>query len=292
MTPRPSLRACSLSLLALACSPAPGPASAPTAPAPVASAPAASAPARVTEVAAPGPSTSGWAIMPDPRKNPPGRPAAKGFAACVQQLRSGASIGDAPGAYLHEQAWQEESDNNLNAARKSYFNLIQNFPASPYIPLAYLAFGEMFAADAAADSSRWALAVQAFSEVLKYPPTTNSILAYATMRAGDAHRALADHRAALTSYKQAIARAAGPSQQCGPFIREKSLDGLLAAYASVGDPARAHAFLKATLGDESATLAALERLASLLDKNPRGACAAVSGAPGAPAELKALYCNR
>jgi hypothetical protein len=60
-------------------------------------------------------------------------------------------------------------------ARKVYLELIHNWPNSKYIPNAYLAFGELFFNEAQGDPSKWALAEQSYSEVVKYPrPTTRS----------------------------------------------------------------------------------------------------------------------
>ena len=49
---------------------------------------------------------------------------------------------------------------DLDNARKVYFELIQKAPKSPYIPNAYLAFGELFFNEAQGDPSKWELAAQ------------------------------------------------------------------------------------------------------------------------------------
>ncbi|MBX3227765.1 MAG: tetratricopeptide repeat protein [Labilithrix sp.] len=75
-------------------------------------------------------------------------------------------------------------------ARSSYYDLIKTSPQSKLVPYAYFAFGQMFFDDARQDPSKYALAEQAFVEVLKYPPPANGIFAYALLRLGETELAL------------------------------------------------------------------------------------------------------
>ncbi|MEA2747901.1 MAG: hypothetical protein QOI41_2044 [Myxococcales bacterium] len=77
---------------------------------------------------------------------------------------------------------EQEMLGNLRDARKSYYELIKSSPQSKLIPLAYFAFGEMFFAEAANDPSKDDLALQAYAEVLKYPPANNAVYADAKRR--------------------------------------------------------------------------------------------------------------
>jgi tetratricopeptide (TPR) repeat protein len=93
-------------------------------------------------------------------------------------------------AYEHEQAGDPAN------ARRVYFELISKMPSSRYIPRAYLAFGELFAGEAASDPSKWDLAKQAYTKVLSMPPPANEVygyawyrLAYVLTNQGDAARA-------------------------------------------------------------------------------------------------------
>jgi tetratricopeptide (TPR) repeat protein len=93
-------------------------------------------------------------------------------------------------AYEHEQAGDQAN------ARRVYFELISKMPTSRFIPRAYLAFGELFAGEAASDPSKWELAKQAYIKVLSTPPPANEVygyawyrLAYVLMNQGDAARA-------------------------------------------------------------------------------------------------------
>jgi TolA-binding protein len=75
-----------------------------------------------------------------------------------------------------------ERDHDLGNARRMYFTLIQQRPDSSYVPLAYLAFGDMFFDEARGDPSKWELAAQAYQKVISYPPPLNKAFGYAWYR--------------------------------------------------------------------------------------------------------------
>jgi len=94
-------------------------------------------------------------------------------------------------AYEHERAGDEAS------ARRVYLELITRWPASRYIPKAYLAFGDLFFGEAMSDPSKWELASAAYTKVLATPPPANEVygyawyrLAYVLVNRGDRDRAL------------------------------------------------------------------------------------------------------
>ena len=64
----------------------------------------------------------------------------------------------------YEEALRLEGAGEMDAARRAFFEIIQRQPSSAFIPLVYLAFGELFAADARKDPSKRELAKQAWSE--------------------------------------------------------------------------------------------------------------------------------
>lgn len=119
-------------------------------------------------------------------------------------------------------ALEDERTGHLNSARQGYFQIISNQPASPFVPLAYLAFGELFATEAELDPSRWELARQAFLETAKYPATSSSVLAYAHLRTADTYLRTGDRPRALAYYKQAVSTASLPTQECGTYIHEQA----------------------------------------------------------------------
>jgi len=65
-------------------------------------------------------------------------------------------------------ALEYEFGGDMMSARKSYYELIKRQPSSKYVPYAYFAFGEMFFREAKNDPSKWDLAKQAYTEVMKF----------------------------------------------------------------------------------------------------------------------------
>jgi hypothetical protein len=96
-------------------------------------------------------------------------------------------------------------------ARKTYFMLLKSFPTSPYIPGAYLAFGELFFREAASDPSKWPLAEQSYLKVVTYPPPDNDAYGYALLRLGVVNESQGNVRHAyLVNYKLRKSAAAHP----------------------------------------------------------------------------------
>jgi tetratricopeptide (TPR) repeat protein len=167
--------------------------------------------------------------------------------------------------------------NDPAGARRAYFELIQQMPTSPLVPYAYLAFSDLFFAEANGDPSRFALAQQAYQEVVKYPPPRNRAYAYAWYRLGVVFARLREHARVLDAEKKAIvAVLADRSLPLAERIREAAGDELVLAYAAAGDPARALVFLKGAdaantfrnvtaLGDAYARNGALRELVLLYD---------------------------
>jgi TolA-binding protein len=103
---------------------------------------------------------------------------------------------------LYLLAYEYERAAQLNESRKTYFALVQGWPASRYIPAAYLAFGEMFFQEAAADPSKWSLAEASYNQVLKYPPPGNEVYGYALLRLGAVYQGLRDPQHAHVTYEK------------------------------------------------------------------------------------------
>jgi len=118
----------------------------------------------------------------------------------------------------------------LDFARKAYYELIQKAPKSPKIPLAYLAFGELFFEEAKTDPSKWALAQAAHGEVVKYPPPKNRGACFARVRLGQIFEQTGDRPKALAEYQKA--------RQCAQNHRAlpESAEVFRAARAPRGQP--------------------------------------------------------
>ncbi len=105
---------------------------------------------------------------------------------------------------LYYLAYEYEQGGDLANARKTYLELIEKAPKSPYVPNAYLAFGELFFQEATADPSKWALAEAAYMEVLKYPPPQNKLFGYARYKLGYVYWNQGFYKQALEQFKKVI----------------------------------------------------------------------------------------
>lgn len=149
-------------------------------------------------------------------------------------------------AYEYEQAQQ------LDQARKVYFELIQNWPQSKFIPNAYLAFGELFFNEAQGDPSKWGLAEKSYLEVTKYPAPDNKVWGYAHYKLGYVYWNQGDFVKAMSEFKKTIeygqqyAQLPNAAQLAVAARRD-----IIPVYALSGDPKRAHDFFKPLSGDSS-----------------------------------------
>ncbi|MFO0565857.1 MAG: hypothetical protein U0263_09350 [Polyangiaceae bacterium] len=174
----------------------------------------------------------------------------------------------------YDAALEAEQSGDFMTARKRYFELISQFPRSRLVPLAYLAFGELFAREAESDPTKRELAVQSYAEVLKYPPPENVVHAYASLRHGDMRRG-SDDTQALASYKRARDAAGSPRR-----LRRRSgaarEDGMVDAYFGVGAPDRAFLFFRGATSEARAR-DMLRSLAQALRKAGKTADACAAG---------------
>jgi hypothetical protein len=121
-----------------------------------------------------------------------------------------------------------------------------NWPKSKYIPNAYLAFGELFFNEAQGDPSKWALAEQSYSEVVKYPPPDNKVFGYAHYKLGYVHWNKGDYARALSEFKKTIDYGVQYSQLPNA-LSSRSLRGATSSRStrSWGDPKKALRLLQA-----------------------------------------------
>lgn len=118
-----------------------------------------------------------------------------------------------------------ERAGRMDEARRGYLLLIQRFPASVFVPHAYLAFGEFFRATQDHDSSRQ------FYEQVARSSQDPRLVAYAHYRIGRAHAATANCAAAM----QALQRAQGVANAPSEIVSAASAD--LAALGRCSQPA-------------------------------------------------------
>ncbi len=150
---------------------------------------------------------------------------------------------------LYYLAYEYEQAQNYDKAREVYLELIDKAPKSPYIPNAYLAFGELFFQEAQGDPSKWELAAAAYKEVIKYPPPTNKVYGYARYKLGYVHWNKGDYPNALSEFKRVIEY----GDQYAELPNAKQLAkaarrDVIPVYAVSGAPEKAYNFSQADLG--------------------------------------------
>lgn len=152
---------------------------------------------------------------------------------------------------LYYLAFEEEQANDLANARKRYFELIQKYPQSKLVPNAYLAFGEMFFAEAGkGDPSKYDLAEKAYEEVLKYPPPENKAYGYANYMLAQVGMAKGDNVKALAALKKTIDFARSyPQVPNATRLADFARRDLTQAYSLAGDPSKAFNFFRGLSGD-------------------------------------------
>lgn len=147
-------------------------------------------------------------------------------------------------------ALEYERADRMDDARRTYLKLIQSWPNSRYLPLAYLAFAEHFFAEGAADPSKMQLAQQAYMEVIKYPPPDNRAFAYAHYKLGQVFKSTGSLQQALAEFKKTIeATVSYPGPGAAQLAAEARTD-LVAAYSAVGAGSKAYSFFRPLAGDE------------------------------------------
>jgi TolA-binding protein len=151
---------------------------------------------------------------------------------------------------LYYLAYEYEQALNLDQARKIYLELIQSWPNSKFIPNAYLAFGELFFNEAQGDPSKWALAEQSYSEVIKYPAPENKVWGYAHYKLGYVYWNKGDFARAMSELKKTIDY--GVQYASLPNAEQLAVSArrdIIPIYALAGDPKRAYDFIKPLSGD-------------------------------------------
>ena len=153
---------------------------------------------------------------------------------------------------LYYLAYEYEQASDLKNARSVYYDLIKKRPDSKYIPNAYLAFGELFFNEAQGDPSKWALAGQAYSEVIKYPPPNNKVYGYAWYKLAYVFWNTGELDKALNAFKKTIEFGVAFAQLPGAAkLADSARRDVIPVYALKGDPAQAYNFLHNISGDAS-----------------------------------------
>ncbi len=168
---------------------------------------------------------------------------------CVAALREGDGLdlsGETPDAQaLYDDALRHERAGRVMEARNAYYDLIRKHPKSRNVPLAYVAFGELFFDEAKADPSRYPLATAAYQEGCRYPPPVNTVYQLARLRLGEINLATGSYTEALGEQKKAIEYARRyADDRCAAPLAEAARADLIRTYAKAGRPERAYGFFK------------------------------------------------
>jgi tetratricopeptide (TPR) repeat protein len=196
---------------------------------------------------------------PEAGESPPRTIAGGDFDGCAATLREARDVSATDDARaIYDAALAAERASDWKAARVSYYELVSKYPDSGLVPLAYLAFGELFAEEAERDPSKLALAKAAYDQVLRYPAPRNTAYAYALLRQAttepDGPRALAGFAKTLDATRNYA------SLPCATLVRERAIAGTTRVYVEVGRPDRAAQFLRTKL-DSGELESALSMLA-------------------------------
>ena len=155
---------------------------------------------------------------------------------------------------LYYLAYEYEQAGDAKNARAVYYELIQKVPTSKYIPNAYLAFGELFFGEAQGDPTKWALASQAYAEVIKYPAPANKALGYAWYKTAYVFWNKGELDKSLNAFKKTVEfGVANPTLPGASKLAESARRDVIPVYALKGDPAQAYNFLHGISGDPSGT---------------------------------------
>lgn len=146
---------------------------------------------------------------------------------------------------LYYLAYEYEQAGDLERARKVYLELTEKWKKSRFVPNAYLAFGELFFQEAQGDPSKWGVAGNFYSEVLKYPPPENKLWGYAAYKRGYVQWNQGEYGKAIDEFKKVIDF--GKKYSSLPNSRglaKSARRDIIPVYALAGDPAKAYAFFK------------------------------------------------
>ena len=153
---------------------------------------------------------------------------------------------------LYYLAYEYEQAGDLKNARTVYYDLIQRAPQSKYVPNAYLAFGELFFNEAQGDPSKWDLAAQAYTEVVKYPPPANKAFGYAWYKMAYVFWNKGELDKSLNAFKKTIEYGvSNPTLPGASKLADSARRDVIPVYAVKGDPDKAYAFLHGISGDPS-----------------------------------------
>jgi tetratricopeptide (TPR) repeat protein len=147
-------------------------------------------------------------------------------------------------------AYEYEQAQEYDYARAVYQVLIDKVPKSPYVPLAYLALGELCFNASLSDGGKWDLAVAAYRNVIKYPPPGNTAFGFGQYKLGYAYWNMGDYAHALNEFRKVIEFGQTyPDLLNARHLGAAARSAILPVYAEAGAPAKAFDFFRPLSGD-------------------------------------------
>lgn len=146
---------------------------------------------------------------------------------------------------LYYLAYEYEQGGDMKMARDTYKKLVETAPNSPYVPSAYLAFGELFFQEATADPGKWPFAESFYQKVLGYPAPKNKLWGYAAYKLGYVYWNQGIYDKALDQFKKVInfgkTHASLPN---ATQLAKSARRDIIPVYAASQGPERAYNYFK------------------------------------------------
>ncbi len=144
-------------------------------------------------------------------------------------------------------------------ARQVYSRLIKGYPASRFVPHAYLSFAEFFFNEADMGA-----ALQFYNKVVEFPPERNPVYGYSLYKSAWAYYNVEDFENSLQKFVEVIEFAmANPESADSENLARQSRREMVLPYAMVGSPNRALEFFRRYTTSEEQAIETFETLGEL-----------------------------
>ncbi len=161
---------------------------------------------------------------------------------------------------LFSLAFSLEESGEFDKAREVYLALISQFPASRFVPNAYLSFAEYYF-----NEGEMPNALKLYSKVLEYPPEKNALYGFALYKSAWAHYNNDDFKESLSRFVNVIAFAEKyPNAHDVANLQKQARRELVMPYSrSDARPDAAYSFFLRHAKDEAQALKMFESLAEI-----------------------------
>ncbi len=163
-----------------------------------------------------------------------------------------------------EKARLERDRGEKAQARATLIELLKRWPASTYVPDAWVALGDMsFELGESGDDAQMKEAEREYQEAVRSPPPANHAYGYAWYKLAYVYWNSGDGARALNAFKKTVDYGSAYPQNPGAAkLRVEALRDIVPVYALVGKPSVAYAFFRSASGDDDKSIDMLSALAS------------------------------